>query len=108
MKLSRPTLTAAGGPGARTVETPEVRIGPSWQRRSRTPRPFRKVPAGTVIAMHPTVEPELRKGETVIDAIERVRRRGRELQADLNKIRASSWPSTIAKGKCVNRSNNWR
>ncbi|MGJ5049947.1 hypothetical protein ACQR09_23010 [Bradyrhizobium oligotrophicum] len=47
--------------------------------------------------LHPPIQPELKKGETALDAIERLRRRGRELRADLQRAQAAPWPSTIAK-----------
>ena len=41
--------------------------------------------------------PKLAKGETVLDALERLRRRGRELKADLHRIRSAPYPSAHAK-----------
>ena len=41
--------------------------------------------------------PKLNKGETDIDAIERYRRRGRELKADLHRIRSAPFPSSYSK-----------
>ena len=41
--------------------------------------------------------PKLNKGETVLDAIERLRRRGRELKADLHRIASAPYPSSYAK-----------
>ncbi|WP_338833549.1 hypothetical protein [Bradyrhizobium septentrionale] len=41
--------------------------------------------------------PKLNKGETVIEAIERYRRRGRELRADQHRIRSAPYPSAYAK-----------
>jgi hypothetical protein len=41
--------------------------------------------------------PRLNKGETVIDAIERYRRRGRELRADQHRIASAPYPSSYAK-----------
>jgi hypothetical protein len=43
--------------------------------------------------------PQLLKNETVIDAIERHRRRGRELKADLNRIRSAPYPSEHVRAK---------
>ena len=41
--------------------------------------------------------PKLNKGETVIDAIERHRRRGRELKADQHRIASTPYPSSYCK-----------
>ncbi|WP_136626025.1 hypothetical protein [Bradyrhizobium macuxiense] len=58
---------------------------------------IRTKPNGAAIVMRPAIEPNLKKGETVIDALERLRRRARELQADLARVRAAPWPSGLAK-----------
>ncbi|WP_029582937.1 hypothetical protein [Bradyrhizobium sp. URHD0069] len=63
----------------------------------------RSKPGGTEIVMHEPVEPQLKKGEDILAAIERIRRRGRELEADLARIAASPWPSAIAKQKMRER-----
>ena len=54
-------------------------------------------PSGTVLQDHEAQGPKLNKGETVIDAIERHRRRGRELKADLRRIQSAPFPSSYAK-----------
>lgn len=56
-----------------------------------------------MLAMHPAIKPELRKGETAIDAVERLRRRVRELKADVDRTRAAPWPSKMAKGRMRER-----
>jgi hypothetical protein len=43
--------------------------------------------------------PKLNKGETVIDGIERLRRRCRELRADLHRIASAPYPSSHAKAR---------
>ena len=43
--------------------------------------------------------PKLAKGESLLDAIERIRHRGRELLADANRIRSSPYPSSWAKAQ---------
>lgn len=58
---------------------------------------IKAAPTGTMIAMYPPIEPQLKKGEAIADAVERVRRRGRELQADLDRVRAAPWPSSLAR-----------
>jgi hypothetical protein len=46
-----------------------------------------------------TEPPKLNKGETIIEAVERFRRRVRELKADLHRIQSAPFPSTHAKTK---------
>lgn len=58
---------------------------------------IKAAPTGMTIAMHPPIEPQLKKGESIADAVERLRRRGRELQADLDRVAASPWPSSLAR-----------
>ena len=56
-------------------------------------------PARTVLEDFDGPEPTLSKGETVVDAIERLRRRGRDLKADLHRIRSAPYPSAHARAK---------
>jgi hypothetical protein len=42
-------------------------------------------------------DPVLRKNETAAAAMERCRRRSRELQADIQKVQAAPWPSSLRK-----------
>lgn len=56
------------------------------------------IPAGTAIAMH-TVDPQLRGGETLVDGIERLRGRLREVRAEHDRVMAAPWPSAVAKQK---------
>jgi hypothetical protein len=42
----------------------------------------------TVLEDHSGPEPKLAKGESITDAIERLRRRGRELKAEPHQVRA--------------------
>jgi hypothetical protein len=44
-----------------------------------------------------TPAPKLLKNETLMDAIERLRRRGRELVADLHRVQSAPYPSAHAK-----------
>jgi hypothetical protein len=55
------------------------------------------VPPGVVLEDIEVEPPKLLKGESVLDAIERIRRRGRELKADLHRIRSAPFPSSYAK-----------
>jgi len=55
-------------------------------------------PPGTVLQDHEVEVPKLAKGEnSLLDAIERLRRRGRELKADLHRIRSAPFPSSYCK-----------
>jgi hypothetical protein len=56
-------------------------------------------PAGTVLEAVEIEPPKLLKGETILDAIERMRRRVRELRADQHRIRSAPFPSSYAKRK---------
>jgi hypothetical protein len=60
-------------------------------------------PGGYVAKMVSLEAPPLKKGETIFDAVEGRRRRGRELQADLHRIRSSPWPSALAKQRMRER-----
>lgn len=59
--------------------------------------------ASTPDACHPVLEavehepPKLLKGDSIVDGIERLRRRGRELNADLHRIESAPFPSSHAK-----------
>ncbi|MGY3621010.1 hypothetical protein [Bradyrhizobium sp. USDA 10063] len=75
--------------GRRNILASQVKAAEDWIKRT---------PAGMVIAMQP-IEPQLKKGETIVAAIERLRRRGRELRSDLDRTRAAPWPSAIARAK---------
>lgn len=54
-------------------------------------------PAGTIGRMVETEPPTLKKGETILDGVESRRRRGRELLADLARVRAAPVPSSIVR-----------
>ena len=56
-------------------------------------------PGGTALEDFAGPPPTLTKGESVVDAIERIRRRGRELKADLHRIRSAPYPSRHAKAQ---------
>ena len=43
--------------------------------------------------------PELLKGESIVDAVERMRRRGRGLRSDLHRIESAPYPSGYVRGK---------
>jgi hypothetical protein len=56
------------------------------------------VPPGVRLEDHETEPPKLGKGENgLLDATENRRRRGRELRADLHRIRSAPFPSSYAK-----------
>jgi hypothetical protein len=54
-------------------------------------------PGNTTLEAVEVEPPKLNKGETVVDAIERHRRRVRELRADLHRIESATCPSSYAK-----------
>jgi hypothetical protein len=55
------------------------------------------VPGNCRIEAAVEIEPKLNKGEGIVDAIERLRRRCRELRADLHRIESAPFPSSHAK-----------
>jgi hypothetical protein len=57
------------------------------------------IPPGTVVAALPETEPHLRKNETPLQAIERLRYRLGELDADARKAEAVPIPSSVAKAR---------
>jgi hypothetical protein len=57
------------------------------------------IPPGTVVAALPEIEPHLRKNETPLQAIERLRYRLGELDADARKAEAAPIPSSVAKAR---------
>jgi hypothetical protein len=52
---------------------------------------------GSVLEHFDGPTPKLNKGESVLDAVERLHRRGRELKADLHRIASAPYPSAYAK-----------
>jgi hypothetical protein len=54
-------------------------------------------PGSTVLEEVEIEPPKLNRGEAVRDAIERLRRRGRELKADAHRIRSAPYPSRFCK-----------
>jgi hypothetical protein len=54
-------------------------------------------PGNAVLEEVATEPPKMTKGETVLDAVERLRRRGRELRADLHRIASAPFPSSYSK-----------
>ena len=65
------------------------------------------VPGGVVLAEVRDASPTeiLKKSETLIDGIERLRLRGRELRADLHRIRSAPYPSSVAKARALEQLN---
>ena len=58
------------------------------------------VPGGCVLEHHPVDVPKMIKGETsLLDVIERLRRRGRELKADQNRIASAQFPADYCKAR---------
>jgi hypothetical protein len=61
----------------------------TWLKRGR--------PGNTTLEAVEVVEPKLAKGEGTLDGIERLRRRCRELRADLHRIASAPFPNAYAK-----------
>jgi hypothetical protein len=57
------------------------------------------VPGNCKLEAVEVVEPKLAKGEGILDGIERLRRRGRELRADLHRIASAPYPSKHVKAR---------
>jgi hypothetical protein len=58
---------------------------------------LKQKPQGTAVEDAPAELPKLNGKETLLDGIEKLRRRGRELQADAHRIRSGPYPSSWAK-----------
>jgi hypothetical protein len=59
-------------------------------------------PAGTVLEAVEIEPPKLNdKNETIPDAVERLRRRGRELKADMHRVASSPYPSKYCREKAT-------
>lgn len=86
LKERNETKTAAWQTVSHTLSAVET-----WIKSGRPP--------GTVLEDHDGPEPKLAKGEDVLSALDRLRRRGRELKADLHTIRSAPYPSAHARAK---------
>ena len=85
----------------RLTELSEVRTA-AWQATSQAKTACEIYlrdgkPGNTTLEAVEVELPKLNKGETVVDAIERHRRRVRELRADLHRIESAPYPSSYAK-----------
>jgi hypothetical protein len=81
------------------TELQQVRSA-AWQSASQakaTCETWLRDPHGTVLEDYEGDVPKLAKGESITDAIERLRRRARELRADLHRIASAPYPSSYAK-----------
>jgi hypothetical protein len=56
-----------------------------------------ETPGGTTFEAVEIELPQLLKGEDILSALDRLRRRGRELRADLHRIASAPFPSSHAK-----------
>ena len=54
-------------------------------------------PHGTVLQDHETEVPKLAKGEDIFAALDKVRRRGREIKASIHTTQSSCYPSSYCK-----------
>jgi hypothetical protein len=56
-------------------------------------------PGGTIFETVPAELPKLARGESLVEAVEKMRRRVRELRADAERIAASQYPAEVTKQK---------
>jgi hypothetical protein len=86
-----------------TAGSPKRAAVAAWQPAARVRSVceefLRDRPPNAAVEDAPTEPPKLAKGESLLDAIERIRHRGRELLADANRIRSSPYPSSWAKAQ---------
>lgn len=68
---------------------------------------IRSVRSGTAIVMYEPIDVEMKKGENILAAIERLRRRERELRSDLARVAAAPHPSAIRKEAMVREVEAW-
>ena len=75
----------------------------SWNRAAQALRSvenwLQSRPGGTRLEDYSGPEPKLLKGESLIDAIDRHRKRAREIQSDLAAVEGAPFPSSHAKAK---------
>ena len=89
---------------ARRLTERSERLAAAWraaaQPLSNTENLLRHgMPSGVLLQDHETEMPKLLKSETVVDGIERLRRRCRELKADQHRIASAPYPSSYAKAQ---------
>jgi hypothetical protein len=103
-KLARVTAEIA-----RLKELDEVR-GQRWTIAGQTVQKVEAflrdgVPGGVSLAEADDIAPAdiLRKGEALIDAVERLRHRVRELKADLHRVRSSPLPKAVARKRLIDQ-----
>jgi hypothetical protein len=84
------------------LEAQNERAVAAWQPAARVRsvcEEFLRDRPPTAVEVAPTEPPKLAKGESLLDAIERIRHRGRELLADANRISSSPYPSSWAQAQ---------
>ena len=89
---------------ARRLTERSERLAAAWraaaQPLSNTENLLRHgMPSGVLLQDHETEMPKLLKSEAVVDGIERLRRRCRELKADQHRIASAPYPSSYAKAQ---------
>jgi hypothetical protein len=92
-------LTAARDRLEARYETAAARWQPARRLVTIVEEWLRDKPGGTTLEDFDGPKPTLQKGEDILGAIERLRRRCRELAADLHRIESSCYPSAHAKAK---------
>jgi hypothetical protein len=96
----------------RLAELSEVRSA-AWQSASHTLTAVENwlrdgIPPGVVLQDIEGEMPKLPKGESPLDAISRLQRRGRELKADLARISAAPTQARTFASRSGRRSRRWR
>jgi hypothetical protein len=98
-------LTKVSAEIKRQTDLSEIRSG-RWRNAGQLARRVEEwlrdgVPSGCVIREYPAVAVSdvLKKGESIADAVERLKHRRRELKADLHRINSTPFPSADAKAK---------
>ena len=100
VKAATKAVEKAAADARRLAELREIRSA-QWQAASSALRNVESFlqtrPGNTTLAEFDGPQPKLNKGEDILSAIERLRRRGRELSADLHSVRSAPFSSAHAK-----------
>ena len=101
VKQALKTLERAEGELARVQARQTERSG-AWQAASAALANVegwlrQGIPGNCTLEPAVIEPPKLLKGETLLDALDRVRRRGREIKASLHTVRSAPWPSAHVK-----------
>jgi hypothetical protein len=105
------TLNKATDDLKRLQELREVRTA-AWQAASAALATCEgylrhNVPGNCALEVFEAPEPQLRKGESLLDGVERLRHRGRELGADLHRVRSACYTKAEAMALVSATVENW-